>query len=435
MTDRQLGVLRFDIAERVELAQTSASIQGLDEVEMVPEVEVHVQGDTVLLKGALQLRGSYEADNSEEFGGSRDGLDVLEHSIPVNIALPLRRVASETDIMVEIENFDVDLLSPRAVLVTGQLVLSGISDDASVPEANDEEDDDEEMVFVDTVDEARNEDEDATGNTVPFTRENDLLDFTSTWRDFASTQRADAVQHTEDQSEEQVTSPATHTLASHRELEVEAIRQEEQEKGPVQERVQEQQTTVELETEISQELEVSPDENSLEPAEATVVTHEVAVEEKKEMKIAFGSRKPVEQDEAPIHLASIFTQKRKESGEAERAAVEASESAARSVNPVTAAEAHSAIEAYERSESNVDYEGETEEDVDWRKMLRNNNEEARFAKLRLCIVQKDETLETIAKRFSVDERDILQVNKLETRGVEPGQLLYLPTRTPAASSK
>ena len=39
--------------------------------------------------------------------------------IPVEITVPLNRVSSLDDIAVEIENFDVDLLSKRSLNITG----------------------------------------------------------------------------------------------------------------------------------------------------------------------------------------------------------------------------------------------------------------------------------------------------------------------------
>lgn len=46
--------------------------------------------------------------------------------IPVEITVPLNRVSSLDDIAVEIENFDVDLLSKRSLNITGVLSLKGI---------------------------------------------------------------------------------------------------------------------------------------------------------------------------------------------------------------------------------------------------------------------------------------------------------------------
>jgi len=47
--------------------------------------------------------------------------------------------------------------------------------------------------------------------------------------------------------------------------------------------------------------------------------------------------------------------------------------------------------------------------------------------MRICIVQDEDTIETIADRFEVSPLQLIKQNKLtEDFDVEPGQLLYIP---------
>lgn len=117
MTD-PLNGLRFDIYERVHLPDDVAAIEELEEIELVPHMQALPQDDQVLLRGHLLLSGVYQSQ-----GGS--GLSQLEHWIPVEIALPLNRIQSVEELAVEIDNFDVDLLTTRSLNVTGVLALRG----------------------------------------------------------------------------------------------------------------------------------------------------------------------------------------------------------------------------------------------------------------------------------------------------------------------
>ena len=54
-------------------------------------------------------------------------------------------------------------------------------------------------------------------------------------------------------------------------------------------------------------------------------------------------------------------------------------------------------------------------------------EGAEQAKLKVCIVQKGETIESLADRYDVTVQNLLRVNNLElSQDVYEGQVLYIP---------
>lgn len=112
--------LRFDVYERVHLSEDVAGIEELDEIELMPRIQVITQGEQIILRGNLLLTGSYSTGDQER------SQQTLEHWIPVEITLPLHRVHRLEDISVEIDNFDVDLLSTRTLNITGVLSLRGL---------------------------------------------------------------------------------------------------------------------------------------------------------------------------------------------------------------------------------------------------------------------------------------------------------------------
>lgn len=131
MLDQSHG-LRFDIYERIYLSEELAGIAELEEVELIPDIRVNQREDRAELYGQLLLTGLYR--------GEDDRTERLEHAIPVEITIPLTRVSSLEDIGVEIENFDIDLLSARSVNITGVLSLRGIGGAAEpVPDWQQEE--------------------------------------------------------------------------------------------------------------------------------------------------------------------------------------------------------------------------------------------------------------------------------------------------------
>lgn len=118
MTESSNG-LRFDIYERVQLGDDALPIEALEEIELSPLIEAVELDDSILLRGHLLLSGSYSAAGA-------NGAGALEHRIPVEISLPLSRVRRIEELDVEIDHFDVDLLSERALNVTGVLGLRGV---------------------------------------------------------------------------------------------------------------------------------------------------------------------------------------------------------------------------------------------------------------------------------------------------------------------
>ncbi|MCY9610481.1 LysM peptidoglycan-binding domain-containing protein [Paenibacillus thiaminolyticus] len=119
--------LRFDIYERVHLSDECVGIDQLEEVELTPHIQVIPAGDQVTVRGSLLLAGVYQGDDEGR------GSQTLEHWIPVEITLPLNRIRSLEDISVDIEHFDVDLLSARSLNITGILSLKGIAMEPAEP--------------------------------------------------------------------------------------------------------------------------------------------------------------------------------------------------------------------------------------------------------------------------------------------------------------
>lgn len=324
MTGQHSG-LRFDIYERVHLSEDDAGIRELDEMELVPHIQVYPDDDQAVLKGNLYLTGKYSGEQEGE-------IRTLEHLIPVEITLPMNRIHNLDEVAVDIENFDVDLLSSRSLNVTGILTLHGIEMISQAEESSWREE--EEVVFIHEAERQPSLAEAAAENRV---FEEDLTE----------EEAAEATDIADPQEAQEVFADYGVFDA------VPAIDEAAHEALP-------------------------------------------APEEKPELKIGFGS-KP-EQSSAK-HLQSLLQKDKGESRSVQQPAAPA-ELEPETVRP----------DGLELK----------------RLFVRTDTGGNQFSRMRMCIVQKEETLDGIAKRYNLNPREILLFNRIDGQEVGEGQVLYIP---------
>ncbi|GLI06615.1 hypothetical protein YDYSG_26450 [Paenibacillus tyrfis] len=434
MTTQHNG-LRFDIYERVHLSEGAIGIQDLEGVELVPHIQVIPQGDQALLRGNLFLTGTF----IDELGRSDQ---TLEHLIPVEITLPMNRVQRMEDIAVEIENFDVDLLSSRSLNITGVLSLAGLElvSDAAQEAWRETEN---EVVFVH---EARDP------HTVPLAGATDGA-FGDVSGFFDSADQAPAETESWELRSERVeptsklpAGPQAQSVPQPAPNVFQAAQQNVPQPAPnvfqaAQQNVpqpapnvhQEAQQNIpqpapyvqqEAQKNIPQPLsnvnpaplsvqEPSKGPETLKPQEAQKTKEAPTAQSfgdlnptattDKDLKVGVGSKKTPEPLSAPaplyksFGLSNLFNpgSSQKEKRDPEETFGEESESVA--------------------------------EKVEWKNLLlTSKGEEQGFKRLRLCIVQKEETLESIAKRYDLNPREIALYNRLGDNEVSEGQIVYIP---------
>jgi stage VI sporulation protein D len=326
VTEQQAG-LRFDIYERVNLPEGLMGIRELDEIELVPYIQVIAEGDQAILKGNLWLTGKYSGDADES---SR----TLEHSIPVEITLPMNRVTRLEDIAVEIENFDVDLLSARSLNVTGVLSLHGVEMMGNRQDSWQEE---EEVVFIHQAEDDRVFEEDAVlGEEVVPEEENNLT----------------------------VPNKLIENVSEHEES-----------------------------------IQFAPIVNVIPSSAETVADEVLFAEEKNDMKVAITGKPPMEpKQRTPLHSLLHMAESKSDVGRQE------------GVN-----------EALSKTENSRG------DELEWKKLFINErNAEQRFKKVKMCIVQRAETIELIAERYRINPREIVLLNRLNNQQVAEGQVIYIP---------
>jgi stage VI sporulation protein D len=480
--------LRFDVYERVHLPDDVAAIEELEEIELVPRIQVVQQGEQAVLKGQLLLTGVYRSQHDLLQPQS------LEHWIPVEITLPMNRVNSLDDISVEIDHFDVDLLSSRTLNITGILSLHGIA----VPQREEADNtwEEEEPItvvhrreeskptepsfqssFYDSPESVRANDygqaqipEQETpapeleqswqqptfsvpwGQPQPFVRseaevqpqqpEPEPYTPVISWSAFAS---QSAVEQAPEQPiynssygrpDEPWSIPTVNDAPALNNAAVEANRNAEGSFGDLSPSIRKEPAVKAVEetdeddgfytssahVQDQDKQEEQPDQPHQElvaqrpnapsfidqdqPAQAAVdaPSQEEADASRKELKVALG-RKRVEEAEPvkeTVGFRTLLQSSRRE--QESREAAENSTEGAREKSRVT-----------------------TGDEIEWKTLfLGKLADEQSFRKVRMCIVQKEETLDDIAVRYGKNTRELFLYNRLQDQSISEGQVIYIP---------
>jgi stage VI sporulation protein D len=429
----QTNGLRFDVYERVHLPDDVAAIDELEEIELVPRIQVIDQGDHAVLRGQLLLSGIYRSQNDPENSLT------LEHWIPVEITLPMNRISRLDDISIDIDNFDVDLLSARTLNITGVLSLRGIS---AQPVQEPEESWREEPFTVVHQREAYEEQspEPQYGQYASFEQP-----YIPAVNDFAAQQHFPDVQQSElsDEAEATVTISAAGSDSgwSSSQMFSSPIQRDEEEEEREQQQEEREITLASQQASDDGWLSTSsvianasPDfiaeEAAIEDSEPTQQTIE---QERTEPDTTDGPftapSKPVialksEPEQQEIRIAVAGKQPQEATGAAPDVGILTLLQTSR--REQAAREAAEQVVAQQRADEEAKVQASGDE-IEWKNLfLGKRSEDEEFRKIRMCIVQRDETLDVIATRYSLNPREILIYNRLDDSGVSEGQLLYIP---------
>lgn len=134
-----LPVMNFDIKEKVKLSNEEQSFNELSSLELEPvvkvydfEKEVEVTGYLVLY-GEFYIRNQYLEEGLDQFDAlhfdsalNNYKIDSFQHRIPVSIKIDSMKVEDTSKVLVEVENFDYQVISDQEIEVTSSLKLIGV---------------------------------------------------------------------------------------------------------------------------------------------------------------------------------------------------------------------------------------------------------------------------------------------------------------------
>jgi stage VI sporulation protein D len=83
-------------------------------------------------------------------------------------------------------------------------------------------------------------------------------------------------------------------------------------------------------------------------------------------------------------------------------------------------------EALESAEEIPVKSDKTNNSLEWKRLFLIKEDKVEFKRLRMCIVQKEDTLESIANRYQLQPREIALYNRLGELDISEGQIIYIP---------
>jgi len=436
----------------------------------------------VVLRGSLLLGGVYLPDDE-----SRD-LRQLEHWIPVEITLPQERVGRLEDLAVEVDNFDVDLLDKRTLNITGVLMLQGVEAGPSAGrqqtyawgeepytvvhrrgrELPEEAAPESSGDFARTGEEAEWSFAQAGGSVPDEAAES--AGEQAEWRisgepqalDAAGTDAAEAAEtasasdpaaetaeagSAEPDESSGEPAPATgpvewkafaaraeESAAAAGEAAAEDARQPASGSDPAPaaepafsaaDAAEAGEAIVRTDTASAQAESLSGEADGDEPADSqpreplagetapSVTVGAQPASGKGDLRVAFGTKREDGDSEAEgaPGLGKLFFPERREA-RAEAGLKAQTQEAAEPEQP--------------REPADAGLRQAASDEVDWKNLFRGAAAQESFRTVRLCIVQKDDTLEAIAIRYQRNPREIALANRLDGSPLTEGQVLYIP---------
>lgn len=413
--------LSFTIEESVWLNKG----QEIDEVismSLNPDITIEERNDQVQIKGGLRLVGEYrpvhanekempEMDDFtfrsiEEVSQTQDGMGEVSHFFPIDVTIPLSRINNLQDVFVEVESFDYDLPDKSCIQLTADIVISGMNVEQKESSTRTEElpilenDTNTSFEYEATI-------EIPKPPQISFTPPPPLFETKQENRDEQQTEEATS----EKQEDTLVTNTRNEEQQEEKELvsnEQQVERELEKDEQQVEELVrnddQEEKDSVDTEQPLvrtEEQVEGARSEQQVE-----VVTNEA--EENTSTEEETEDREELEeQRDTKVNIAPL--KKMAEQKEVVVEEVKAEEIVAQNEEKVTKQASKP------RKDENALY---------LTKMLSHGEEQ--FSKLRMCIIQPNESLDMIAERYNISSTQIIRMNRLESERLEEGQILYIP---------
>ena len=396
----------FELQESLffEKGQEVAEMKG---IALEPEISIQPYEEYISIRGTIELHGEYDKVITNEveerlidfddYQAKRYVEKVIEenevttfsHRFPVEISVPPYRVASLDDITVNIESFDYELPESSQLKLYATVEINGINSEAEKQREEVEE-------AIDDLEEFVNDEE----NTFEFEIRNQKEEV----KIQENLEVAD-IKVNED-SPEIDPSEVVETTVMEDSVELNEIEEESR-------------TQAEDSVELS-EVEEEPRSEAEDPVE--LIDSEDKARSQSEALVELSETKDEQQsqEEDPDRwkiksqtLTEFFNQLPEKNNEIP---------SSKEVNTeqITA-------EAEETFETEDEYVQQAVEDVSYLSDIFRNTAEDSFTKMRICIVQNQDTIETIAQRFSISPLQLIKQNELEADfEVQEGQLLYIP---------
>ncbi|MBG9818489.1 LysM peptidoglycan-binding domain-containing protein [Bacillus safensis] len=419
--------LQFSVEESIYF-KSGQEVSELLSISLDPDILVQEVNDYVSIRGSLELTGEYNINQEELLGElssfptyreadevkvREDGTAELLHQFPVDITIPKNKISHLNDVFVFIDAFDYQLTENRLLTIQADLAIEGLLDEETPPAPVEEpyefvhrsEVDYDDMVYDYQLQPEQEEYEELQGEE----RENEESEPVFQ-HDTRTEQEEQAVQEEEE------------------EIEIELVR--EVEEAP--EELEELEEHEEPDQPINQEEAVASGYRSIPEAQVQEPPF-------------FEPPKLLEEEEREDTFFEVEVRKDSDAAEEQEETVQsypAFESPAYQVEPEQEAhdDEYQLGRLYEREAPKIyesaQEEEELEEDVRETSGSENSlyltklfakQEEEDFSRMKICIVQQEDTVDRICERYQLNVQQLLRTNSLSIDAeLEEGQILYIP---------
>ncbi|MDN4527022.1 LysM peptidoglycan-binding domain-containing protein [Fictibacillus fluitans] len=422
--------LRFSIEESVWLKKGQEVAEVLS-MAMEPEIQVTEENGQVCVKGALKLHGEYRPCALDEGGSlnletgslreqvsyrsltqlkmNDEGFAELDHRFPVDITIPSSRVPRLEEVFVLVDAFDYELPNPTCLELTASVSISGILDSNENEGAVEREEeefsaqpDDEIVESMDSY----NEEEPVEAFQIPVFEAR-----------YETGEQEPEVQEEETprDTDEEIFAPFSFESKKHFEL-------------PVPEQPAEDDFS-----EPAIHYNRQDDEYSPLAAEPAMDAEEELDEEAAEEETAFPALKSISyytpSYTPPVPPIPAFQQEKAD--EQEHAQME--EQRPETYSPFSYAQSEDHVseaaedDVYEEEPAEMQHTAPSrkEENALYLTKMLSGNEE-KFSKVKMYIIQRGESLDSICERYDISIHSLLRVNRINQEEVNEGQIIYIP---------
>ncbi|MGX4669742.1 LysM peptidoglycan-binding domain-containing protein [Cerasibacillus sp. JNUCC 74] len=407
------SVFRFDLNETLyfEKGQEVNEMRG---VSLEPDISIHSFHDYITIKGIIELKGEYEKSDrfqvegdieTDDFHAKRyveaveemdNDLAIFSHRFPVEISVPVNRVADLNDVSVYIQSFDYEIPEPSMFRLYSTIEIHGLNRYGQISQSENNSELDSVLSDMDRETESNTDVEE---------------------EQFQFELKRPDEEMTEEQPKEAVDLPM---FSTDEEQNQEAERNSTLNDAIVEETTKEEAKDIVQEETKRKENQEEKESSSKEDKE-TDETGRWKYKETKSLKEFFANTskdkaeevddEEDEYDEEDLHDEDeVYDDEdlHDEDHDIERKKAE-------DVSP----------EIRENSDNQED--NERVRAVSYLSDMFSDSEEESFTRMRLCIVQEQDTIDSIAERYQVSALQLIKLNRLdEDYDVKEGQLLYIP---------
>ncbi|MFP7375798.1 LysM peptidoglycan-binding domain-containing protein [Bacillus paralicheniformis] len=474
--------LQFSVEESI-CFQKGQEVSELLSISLDPDITVQEVNDYVSIRGSLELTGEYNIDQTREYAElpatSRfvedvklkgDGSAELTHCFPVDITIPKDKVNHLNDVFVFIDAFDYQLTDARMLTIQADLAIEGllnVSGEAGEEEprtmpaavqpeeelepafrspSNDEEQGKEEefLIQLDRSYEEQDEEQpyeeaeetDTDAEAVPI-YQSFLGDDTEETKPFFTASLSAA-----ERTKREMENPKDAAL-EHPEEEYE-LKREKVEAKPEEYELKEEKEAKPEEHELKREkMEAKPEEYELkkgkevEPEEYELKREE-AEEEPEPLQRAYQPHD--EPKETPFYGVPPLLEEDQNDREPETFEVEVTQEAEAIDEEEEAGHTieipeYSFHEQTEPEEERDEMPAADDQEVSAKendnalyltKLFTKQGEEE-FTRMRMCIVQQNDTIDLLCERYDINVQQLIRMNSLSLdEELKEGQILYIP---------